>query len=326
MLKDVNAKQNGDWPHTGQLMIVLCAIVLFAAFSHQTFAQSPSSPIDPRAQKVIDHTRSLEGKPSYHDDWQNTNGPWAAYLAESYSDHLNNTEKEAYQQALDNFDCDKMQDLQAVAFLRKHPYLRAAHQKLDIANAFKRSVINKLPDHRHCQLWDRLNRVLKFIKVKKLKVPPIDLPAILKARQSSYRIFALNGKEPMQTRKYKEPTQKDRAFNSLCSAIHSFVYEAVNHDNRLAVASILRLAKQPRLVKFTEPQLYYIYLRAQQLNSLSPDRAIELGVLHHRLDTKTRHLIEWKIENPKRTNSIDGLDGPICNYPRISVRDWLELF
>ena len=326
MLKDVGAYKDGYWQPIGQLIIVLYAVVLLATFSHQVSAQSPSLPLDTRAQQVIDHVRSLENKSYYHDDWRKVMGPWAAYLAESYIDYLNNSEKKTYQQAVDNFDCEKTQALQAIAFLRKHPYLRVAHQKLDIADAFERTVINKLPDHRHCRLWNNLNRVLKFTKKNNLHVPQLDLPAILKARYSSYRILSYDSNEPLQARKYKKPTLKDRAFNSLCSAITSFISEAIADDNKLVIASILRLAERPNFVKFTEPQLYYVYLRAQQLNILSPDRAIELGLLHHRLDIKTRHLIELKMENPKWTISIDGLDDSICDFPGISVHDWLAFF
>ncbi len=288
--------------------LICCAAV------NQAFAQSAPSQIDPRARQLIDHALSLKDKGLFHRDWSSHNGPWADLIQDSYVPNLNSGEKERYDKAFDNKNCSSIGKLQTIAFLRKFPNLRAAHQQEWIAKAFQRTVINTLPDIQICESWRDMEAILRFIRETNPNILPFD--------------FSYNAPLPDNlgnTDANAKTKLIDRAMNSLCHELSLFIRYAIDRDVSRAIKYVLRLSKRSQDVRYTSAQLYYVFLRAKQLNILTRDESDRVDSLYHKVKAATRIKIERHLENPEGSTRAPSLWSRWCQYPRLSARERLSL-
>lgn len=302
--------------------VALAAALLSALIQGPLCAEQPASSLDPRAQKLILDVNLLREKRRHQRSWFSIGEPWTYYLADTYVEQLRDEDKERYYLAVARRDCDTAISLQTVAFLKKHPFLSAAHERPEIKEAFKWGVVGDLPDIRDCINWRRLAQLLNFMKKKQLEIPVIG--ASVKAPSlRKYDIDDVPEAYRDDAPGNYQPTLQERATNSLCWVLHGFSREVIYRNSKPAIISALRLTKRPNIIRYSTPQLYYLYRRAEQLNALSPDDLPKVDILHHNVQPRVRFQIESFLENPEAPGSSISAATLLCGFPRLSLRDWM---
>lgn len=292
-----------------------CLGLLHFATVTQAAAEPSSTQIQSNPPRMIDRADTLKDKPLHHADWRAQSGPWADVLEDNYVSHLNQHQRNQYDQAFDNKDCAALRNLQTLAFFRKFPNFIAAHEKDWVAAAFERTVINTRPDLQLCENWLRAEKVLNFIRTKDPHLLPFDFS---EGAAPSNRL-------KKTTNDNSTRTLIDRAVNSLCGNLSSIMHHATDRDARQAIRLIVRLSDQEQDVRFTPEQLYYVFLRAKQLNLLTRDETHHIDSLYHKVKAADRIKIETFLENPNGGAPTPDLRARFCEYPILSTRERLSL-
>ncbi len=324
----------------GALVFIFVGLTRAQEPSTNGDANSPSliPTINAEAQKVIDHVKRLRDKPFDHADWKPEKGPWADYLADTYTEQLDKNEKIRFEKTLFEENCRPILSLQSKGFLRKYPFLKAAHKQTDVESAFRLTVGKNLPDYKFCSVSHQLKQIIRFIEANGLDLLPVDYSNIRRddwTPPSSHRHEAtqelprfgstsISQGRNATSGEPKKVTLKVRAANSLCAEILQLSRSTKLRSKKERLWALLRLASRPDIVKFSDAQLFYLHRRAKLVGNLPSEFTDNAVHLQYVLDAQTQFYIDNYIRKNKA--HLGGIDLILhCSTPLLSWQELLGL-
>ncbi len=317
---------------------LIALLVTLLAISHSSIAQSLKPPLHPQALEIFNRIMGSRDTPYKRAEWEPITGPWADYIAKTYVEQFSEQYQANYRSTLEREGCVVSQELEAPALLKQYPFLRTAHVRIRLDDVFEMTVLTKSPNYKFCTHWSALNKVVESIRAKGLNLLPFDynegsIERILSAPRPSrtqtseeawlsltwYSQIRSNVRKRLSASDREEAFLKHRAFNSLCNLMPQILKKAIDDDDKAAILALVRLSKHPQLVKFTKSQMYYFYLRAEQLNILPSESTADMIIHHHAASPATRSKVERFIENGRKGYII--FPTPLtCDFPWILQR------
>ncbi len=316
---------------------LIALLVTLLAISHSSIAQSLKPPLHPQALEIFNRIMGSRDTPYKRAEWEPITGPWADYIAKTYVEQFSEQYQANYRSTLEREGCVVSQELEAPALLKQYPFLRTAHVRIRLDDVFEMTVLTARPNYKFCQLWNRFIEVVRSIKAYNPNFLPFDYnegsiePYFSQPSNAPFEsnpsgmmkdwtnVLKRRDQEPLTIGALMAQRSLKKEFASLCMSLRPLILEAIDDDDKAAILALVRLSKHQQIVKFTKTQMYYFYLRAEQLNILPVESAADMIIHHHAANPAMRSKVEQFIENG-RNGFITDLTPEVCWLSRIATQ------